>query len=247
VSVPIPADVARALGDSGVDLVRRILPSLDLLADLIHADVLLFAPSGPQVAVLAHARPEPVPSLYLHALTGRRLRQGQISPVARVLSQRRPRHQVHGTVVGGVPIVRETFALEDAAGRVVAALVTETAVIEHERHRKRSAIFKRAIGRVRDLVVQGRLVGGENIGRLGVHDGIMVIGADGEIQYVTAVTEHLYRLLGYADSLVNAQLSELDTNEYVAFRAIELRTCLEQRVTEQDRIWIKKAVPLPTI
>ncbi|MBA3331900.1 MAG: histidine kinase N-terminal domain-containing protein [Actinobacteria bacterium] len=243
--MPIPADIARALGDSGLDLVGRILPSLDLLADLIHADVLLFAPSAPQVTVLAHARPEPVPSLYLHPLTGRRLRQDQISPVARVLSQKRPRHGVHGTVVGGVPIVRETFALEDASGKVVAALVTETAVIEHERHRKRSAIFKRAIGRVRDLVVQGRLVGGENIGRLGVHDGIMVIGADGEIQYVTAVTENLYRLLGYADSLVNAQLSELDTNEYVAFRAIELRTCLEQRVTEQDRIWIKKAVPLP--
>jgi two-component sensor histidine kinase len=248
--VAIAADVARALDDEGRALVERILPNMKLLADLMHADVLLFGRAESRAVVLAHARPEPVPSLYPLELTGRRLRQEQVVPVARTLWRPRPRHQVQGTVVGGVPIVRETFPVQDGEGNVVAALVTETAVIQHERHRKRSAIFKRAIAHVRDMVVDGRLEGGENIGRLGVHDGIMVIDGSGEIRYVTAVTEGLYRLLGYADTLVNTQLSELDTNEYVAFRAMELGTCLEQRATEQDRltgqdrIWIKKAVPL---
>jgi two-component system, sensor histidine kinase PdtaS len=100
------------------------------------------------------------------------------------------------------------------------------------------------MSRVRDLVVQGRLSGGENLGRLSVQDGMMVIDASGMIRYVTAVAENLYRLLGYTDSLVDAQLSELDTNEYIAFRAMETATCLEQRLAEQDRIWIKKAIPL---
>ena len=40
------------------------------------------------------------------------------------------------------------------------------------------------------------------------------------------------------------QLSELDTNEYLAFRAMETGVCMEQRVVEQDRTWIKKAIPL---
>ena len=240
----IPADVARELGAKGEALVGRILPSLDLLADLLHADVLLFARAGDRVAVLAHGRPGPVPSVYQQELSGRRLRRAQIAPVARVLAQGRSRHQVHGTVVAGVPIVREIFAIQDAGGRVVAALVTETAVIEQERQQKRSAIYRRAILRVRDQVLSGRLQGGANLGRLGVHDGMMVIDSKGQIQYVTAVTEGLYRLLGYADPLVNSQLSELDTNEYVAFRAMELGTCLEQRVIEQDRIWIKQAIPL---
>jgi two-component sensor histidine kinase len=182
--------------------------------------------------------------VYHEDLTGRRFRPDQIAPVARVLGRSRPRHHVQGTVVGGVPVVREIFPIEDAGRHVVAALVAETAVIEHERQRKRSAIYRRALVRLRDLVLEGRLEGGQNIGRLGVHDGVMVIDSNGQIRYVTAVAEWLYRLLGYADSLVDTQLSELDTNEYVAFRAMELGVCLEQRVTEQDRIWIKKAIPL---
>lgn len=242
--VAISANGAHAPHDDGLALVRRVIPNLDLLADLTLADVLLLGRSGDEVAVLAHARPSPAPSLYQQELSGRRLRAEQVAPIARMLSEGRVRHQMHGTVVGGVPIVRETFAVQDAQRRVVAALVTETAVLEHERHRKRSGVFKHAVARVRDLIIGGRLEGGRNIGRLGVHDGIIVIDSDGLIQYVTAATDSLYRLLGYGDSLLNTQLSELDTNEYIAFRAMETATCLEQRVIEQDRVWIKKAIPL---
>ncbi len=232
------------LDDAALALIGRIEPNLNLLADLLHADVLLFERAGEEARIRRHARPEPVPSVYAQDLAGRRFRSEQVAPVARLLFEGRPRHQVQGAVVGGVPIVREAFAVRDPGDRVVAALVTETAVIEHERQRRRSAIFRRALIRARDQIIEGRMEGGENISRLGVHDGMMVVESTGEIKYVTAVAEGLYRLLGYVDSLVNAQLSELDTNEYVAFRAIELGACLEQRVTEQDRIWIKKVVPL---
>ena len=72
----------------------------------------------------------------------------------------------------------------------------------------------------------------------------MVIDGRGQIQYISAVAEHLYRRLGYGDTLVKTLLSELDTNEYVCFRAMERGLCLEQRVQEKDSIWIKKAIPL---
>jgi two-component sensor histidine kinase len=147
-------------------------------------------------------------------------------------------------MIRGVPSMQEVFAIHDEHGRVIAALSSEMAMLEHERLRKRSALFRNAISRVRELIMAGRLDGGERIGRLGVHDGVMLIDGKGQIQYVTAVAEHLYRRLGYADSLVKTQLSELDTSEYVCFRAMELGTCLEQRVQEQDLIWIKRAIPL---
>lgn len=242
--VKVPEDESRQLGALHETLPRRIVPNLPLLADLLHADVLLFAALGKQIEILAHARPNPVPPVHKQDLTGLRLRQEQIAPVARVLARGKARHPVQGSVNAGLPIVREIFGVPDEDGRIVAALTIETAAIEHERLQKRSAIFRRAIYRVRDQILAGHLEGGENLGRLRVHDGHMVIDSNGQIQYVTAVTEGLYRLLGYADSLVHTQLSELETNEYVAFRAMELGTCLEQRVTEQDRIWIKKVIPL---
>jgi two-component sensor histidine kinase len=237
-------DVARDLDGVASAVMARITPNLNLLADLLHADVLLFARAGAHIEVIEHAQPSPVPSVYSDSLTGRRLRPEQVRPIAQILFQGKAGHEVQGAVVGGVPILREVLAVRDADGRVIAALATETAVIEHERVSKRTSVLRRALTRVRDLVAQGRIEGGEKIGRLGLHDGMLIIDADGMIQYASSVAEGLYRLLGIVDILTNTQLSELDTNEYIAFRAMETGICLEQRVVEQDRIWIKKAIPL---
>ena len=240
----ISSDVARDLDGVAAAVIKRILPNLNLLADLLHADVLLFARAGTQIDVLEHAQPSPVPSVYQDSQTGRRLRPDQVRPIASILFQGKGRHEVQGAVVNGIPILREMLAVRDAEGRLIAALATETAVIEHERVLKRTPVLRRALTRVRDLVAQGRLEGGENLGRLSLYDGMIVIDADGVIQYASSVAEGLYRLLGIVDVLADSQLSELDTNEYLAFRAIETNTCLEQEMKEQDRVWIKKAIPL---
>src|SRR5262249_58300519 len=117
-------------------------------------------------------------------------------------------------------------------------------VIEHERQRERHGTCRSAVARDRELVVAGKLQGGEALGRLGVHDGVMVIDAQGRIEYLSAPAEHLYRRLGYADNLVKTQLQELETNEYICFKAMERGICFEQRVQEHDLVWIKRVVPL---
>jgi two-component system, sensor histidine kinase PdtaS len=223
---------------------HRLAANLDLVADLSHADVLLLCRAGSEAMVVAEARPEPVPSLHADSQLGRQLTRVEAPSIFKVLFDGRSRHHFGGVVVRGVPTMQEVFAIHNEHGKTIAALCSEMAMLEHERLRKRSALFRRAIARVRELVMAGRLDGGDRIGRLGVHDGVMVIDSRGQIQYISAVAEHLYRRLGYADTLVKTQLSELDTSEYVCFRAMELGTCLEQRVQEQDSIWIKRAIPL---
>lgn len=236
----VPGDVA----EEDRLLLGRLAASLDLLADLSHADLLLFCPDGSEAVVAADARPETVPSLYGESQRSRRLRWEQAPSVFKVLFDGRSRHHFGGVMVRGVPAMQEVFAIQNERGKTIAALSNEMPMLEHERLRRRSAVFRKAIERVRELVMAGRLEGAERIGRLGVHDGVMVIDSHGQIQYLTAVAEHLYRKLGYADSLIKTQLSELDTNEYVCFRAMERGVCLEQRVEEQDSIWIKRAIPL---
>jgi two-component system, sensor histidine kinase PdtaS len=147
-------------------------------------------------------------------------------------------------VIRGAPVLQEVFAVRNERGETVGALRSEMLLIEHERQRKRHATFRRVIARARELIVAGRLRGGERLGRLGVHDGIMVIDAAGRIEYISAPAEHLYRRLGYADNLVKTQLQELETNEYICFKAMERDVCLEQRVQEHDLVWIKRVVPL---
>ena len=237
----------KALGelvDDDRHRLSRLAAHLNLLADLSHADLLLFRPSGEQALVIAEARPEPVPSLYAESQLGRQVRRTEAPHVFKVLFDGSSRQHFAGVMLRGVPTMQEVFAIRNARGQTIAAVSSEMPMLEHERLRKRSAVFRRAIARLREVILAGRLQGGEKVGRLSVHDGVMVIDSRGIIQYISAVAEHLYRRLGYADSLVKTQLSELDTNEYVCFRAMELGSCLEQRIVEKNQVWIKRAIPL---
>jgi two-component sensor histidine kinase len=236
----------KTLGDLSEEnrlVLRRLASNLDLLADLTYADLLLWCRSGEDAVVVAEGRPAPVPSLFAESQLGRRVSRAVTPGVHRVLDGDRARN-VQGVLVGGVPTMQEVFAIHGANGEVIAALGSEMAMLEHERLRRRSALYRQAIARVREDFMAGRLDGKGRIGRLSVHDGYMLIDSSGIIQYVSAVAEHLYRRLGVADTLVDTQIAELDTNEYVCFRAIELGECLEQRVTERDFVWIKRVIPL---
>src|SRR6266568_5659102 len=226
-------------------LLENVGGHLPLLADLTHADAVLFARAEDQVVVVAEAQPVPVPSPYaLPMAIGRTMAREESPLVFRVVFDGRVRNQVTTTVIRGAPVLQEVFAIRNEHGAVVGALRSEMLLIEHERQRKRHAVFRRAIARARDLIVEGRLRGGEKLGRLGVHDGVMVIDSTGRIEYLSAPAEHLYRRLGYADNLVKTQLQELETNEYICFKSMERGVCLEQRVQEHDLVWIKRVVPL---
>ena len=225
-------------------VLENVAGHLPLLADLTHADAVLFARVDDQVIVIGQAQPVPVPSPYaLPVEVGRTMTRDEAPLVFRVLLDRH-RNQVNTTVIRGAPVLQEVFAIRNARGETVGALRSEMLLIEHERQRKRHAVFRRAIARARELIVAGRMLGGEKLGRLGVHDGVMVIDSTGRIEYLSAPAEHLYRRLGYADNLVKTQLQELETNEYICFKAMERGICLEQRVQEHDLVWIKRVVPL---
>jgi two-component sensor histidine kinase len=225
-------------------ILENVAGHLPLLADLTHADAVLFARVDDHVVVIAQAQPVPVPSPYaLPVEVSRTMTREEAPQVFRVLVDSH-RNQVSTTVIRGAPVLQEVFAIRNARGEAIGALRSEMLLIEHERQRKRHAVFRRAIARARDLIIAGRMRGGEKLGRMGVHDGVMVIDSTGRIEYLSAPAEHLYRRLGYADNLVKTQLQELETNEYICFKAMERGVCLEQRVQEHDLVWIKRVVPL---
>ena len=70
---------------------ERLAANLSLLADLSHADLLLYCPDGSEAVVVAEGCPEPVPSLYSGASWAggsierqHRRSSGSCSTVARV-------------------------------------------------------------------------------------------------------------------------------------------------------------------
>lgn len=230
-----PPEVAR---------LERVLRALPLLADVSHADLLVFARSGDAAAIVAHAAPRPVPSIYPHPQSGRIVQRGEIPPVFRILDGGREHQSISGSLVWGAPTLQEVFQIRSSDGRVVAAVASNANLLEHERLHHREPIFRAMVARVRQQGLDGRLEGAEHLGRLAEHDGVLIVSSHGIIRYMNSVAENQYRRVGYVESLLGGQISELDTNEYICFRSMERGTCLEQRIQEQDEVWIKRAIPL---
>ena len=74
-----------------------------------------------------------------------------------------------------------------------------------------------------------------SIGRLTEHDGVLIIDQTGIVRYMNSVAENQYRRVGYVDSLIGEQISEIDTNEYICFRSMDRGICLEQRSRSRTR------------
>src|SRR5947207_12888311 len=103
-------DACTHLSEVGRDLLERVAGHLPLLADLTHADAVLFARAGDQVTVHAQAQPVPVPSPYVQPLAvGRTLARDEAPAVFRVLVDGHTRHQVVTTVIRGAPVLQEVF------------------------------------------------------------------------------------------------------------------------------------------
>src|SRR5260370_40078332 len=93
-------------------LLENVGGHLPLLADLTHADAVLFARADDQVVVVAEAQPVPVPSPYaLPMAIGRNMAREESPLVFRVLFDGRPRHQGTTTVIRGAPALQEAFAI----------------------------------------------------------------------------------------------------------------------------------------
>src|SRR5437763_11653242 len=89
-------------------LLERIAGHLPLLADLTHADAVLFARAGDQVVVVAQAQPVPVPSPYaLPLAVGRTMTREEVPAIYRLLFDGRTRNQVTTTVIRGAPVLQE--------------------------------------------------------------------------------------------------------------------------------------------
>src|SRR5436190_18452555 len=103
---PSTYDACTDLTAEDRDVLANVAGHLPLLADLTHADAVLFARAGDQVAVMAQAQPVPVPSPYALPLSvGRAMTRDEAAPIYRMLFDGRTRNQVTTTAIRGAPVL----------------------------------------------------------------------------------------------------------------------------------------------
>jgi two-component sensor histidine kinase len=127
----------------------------------------------------------------------------------------------------------------------VAALVIVTNLIEHERHKFRSEVYRRELRKLQAMLSGGLLVGAGELSSFGEQDGILFVDYEGIIRYASGIAANLYRRIGYIDTLVGRPLRDLDTSdEALRQEALAERRCLERETKEGDRYWSRKVIPI---
>ncbi|HEX5417492.1 MAG TPA: histidine kinase N-terminal domain-containing protein [Chloroflexota bacterium] len=233
------------IAEDDQEVLSRVESCLPVLADLVRGDVFLCEPNGAPIEanVRAIAKPATVPSINMGLEAGSVVTPNDEPAIFRVLARGIFARRAVRTRVQGHPTVQDIYPIKNGS-QVVGCLVIEVGLAESERQKRKSIVYRRAVERLRRQVVAGQLPGAGNLGRLSEHDGPMVVGSDGQIIYISSLAEQFYRKVGYSHSLLNHNLTELQTDESVFYKALEGRVCVEQLIQEGPYTWLKRAIPL---
>ncbi|MCS6802096.1 MAG: sensor histidine kinase [Chloroflexota bacterium] len=243
--MPKPLNEESGLTRSDRELLRQIEAALPLLSDLSRADLLLYLPTGhPGTAVVsAQARPAPVAPVFDEGLVGTVVEKKSEPAVFQVLTRGRSARVFNSRGPSGAPTVQEVVPVR-SGNRLIGALSIESNLLEYERMRKKSPVFRKALERIQEMALHGRLASAASLSRLGEHDGLLVVDQKGIIQYISGIAENLYRKLGHTGSLLSIPLQDLDGPETLADAAMAQGRCLEREASIDGLVWIRKAIPI---
>lgn len=235
-----------SLPEADANLLSSIREALPILSDLSRSDLLLYVPSGELAAVVTdQARPHSIYPVYEDDLVGFEVDARTAPWVLNAMSRTRLHRGVQSGTVRDARIVREALPVLGTDGRAIAVMTIEANLLAHERHRRRSAAFRRALQQLQEMVLRGELANAKALSPFGEHDGIVVIDLQRRIQYTSGIAANLYRRIGYMSSLVRQTVYDLETADAeLVDEALSLGMCIEREREEHGRIWIRKVIPL---
>jgi len=234
------------LSERDVKQLKKIELGMPIVADISRADLLMFCqPQLDEAIVIVHAQPHSVTPVYSELQAGRRVRVSDRPAIIRSFGGRRVTRDDVVHIPEGAPIVQEIHPILGEKRKVIGTLCIETNSIEMERHLRRKKPFRVAVGRLQRMLLTGQLEASGDLSPFGEHDGILVVDAQKRITYISGVATNLYRKLGFMGELVGGHIQDLETDDdSLISHALDEQYCLEEEVQEQQRLWVKKAIPL---
>ena len=127
-----------------------------------------------------------------------------------------------------------------------APCVVETNLIAHERQRRRSREFRRAMVWLQEMCARGELASAEQLGAFTLYDGIYLVDHSHVIIYMSGIAANLLRGAGITPEVSGQLLTALEPQDIeLVERTFVSRQCQTLRYEAQDgRIWVRLAIPL---
>ena len=231
------------LSQSDIALLDKIASDLPMLADLSRADLLLYVLEAPgQVTIRSQARPHSSATLYRDERVGRSEPEDVLGRFGDLYCTT---YRLTAMDVRGASVARQVVPVHNDAGQVIAMLARDAYWFAHERHRRRSRSFRKALLEFMWMVLHGRLQVADELSPFREHDGIMYVDAEGQIRYLSGVCAEIYRGLGYRDSLVDRHVSDLHTVDYqIVQKGMSEGEAFEESSEEGGGLYVRKVLPI---
>ncbi len=232
---------------------EKIADDLSILSDLCRADLLLFARSRGSLriregtvrpTIVAQAQPHSSSPLYESNRVGEVAQENILHDAEGFWGQR----HVQALDIRGANVARQLYPVYGSEGCVIGCLAKDAYWLAHERQKRRSKAFQRALEEFIAMVLRGELEYASDLSPFREHDGIIYVSADRRIRYMSGIASELYRHIGYRDSLVGRRVSEIDTIDHqMAARAINEREAFEVQSEQDGYTWVRKVLPVVSI
>ena len=230
-----------------LDLLRAVAAGLPITADVSRADVLLCVLQSRHEALVAfHAVPNSISSLYRREATGRIFTDDEQPLLFKALRSGSGGRRQREVISNGAPIIQDVFPIHTDDGRVAGAILVETNLIAHERQRRRSHAFRRAVVCLQEMCVRGELASAVDLGTFTLYDGIYLVDRNHVIAYMSGIAANLFRGADITPEVSNQPLTSLEAQDIeVTERAFASRQCQTLRHEADDgRVWMRLAIPL---
>jgi two-component system, sensor histidine kinase PdtaS len=228
-------------------LLHKIESNLSITADVSRADVMLCCQWGrEQIIVARHAPPRSISSIYLGDATGRLFSATEQPGVYRALIENQSGSRRKQIPSSGAPVIQHIYPIQNAANRVIAAMLVEINMIEYQRHRRRDKPFRQAVRWLQEMAIHGEIEISEPIKGFGSLDGIYLVDENMCIEYLSGIATNLYRSIGLVQDMRGRHVSELEElDEKLVDQAMQANRCIEFRHESNDgRVWVRTVIPL---
>ncbi len=248
-----------------LDLLHHIEESLSMTADVSRADILIYClctnlqgkkqptdlqdveqSTGLQALVIAHVMPHSMSSLYRRLATGRKFTERDQPLILRALTSGSGGRRQQEVLRNGAPMIQDVYPIRSRPDHVIAALVVETNMFEHERQRRRNPNFRRAVRWLLEMSVRGEIEQAATLSRFGQYDGVYLVNREHRVIYMSGIATNLFRAVGVLTAGRSEHISILETvDQELVGQTFQARHCLEVRNESSDgRVWVRKAIPL---
>lgn len=196
------------LTDKDIRKLEYIAQNLQLIADLLEADIFIDCMTkDPNAAiVVAEAKPSNCPSMYQHSVVGEYAFRKNEPAALRTLEIGMPTRDLRAITQENKSVKQNVVPIKNDSGEVIGVLIAEIDITKSVNAKKNMELLSETTEQLTETLLT--FMDNQNP----IHhitDGIIIFNNRGISTYVNPVAENLYSKLGYIDDLIGIDFNNL--------------------------------------